>query len=118
MNNTNHKQYETPLVDNSYYEAVTTAIRTEARRLLESGEVAAVIGYTSGRRKGSAQPVILTDPAKTDSLLFSPACVNNLSLYLTKSKKEVKKSGKVAIVAKGCDMRALAGLMGESQLKR
>ena len=32
--------------------------------------------------------------------------------------KEVKKSGKVAIVAKGCDLKALAGLMGESQLKR
>jgi formate dehydrogenase subunit beta len=30
----------------------------------------------------------------------------------------VKKSGKIAIVAKGCDLKALAGLMGESQLKR
>jgi len=118
MNNTNRKQEETPLVDAAYYEAVTTAIRSEARRLLESGEVAAVIGYTSGRRKGSAQPVILTDPAKADSLLFSPASVNNLSLYLTKAKKEVSKKGKLAIVAKGCDLRALAGLMGESQLKR
>jgi formate dehydrogenase (coenzyme F420) beta subunit len=107
-----------PLVDASYFAAVTGAIRSEARRVLETGEVAAVIGYTSGRRKGSAQPVIVTDPAKADSLVFSPACVNNLSLYLTKAKKEVSKKGKLAIVAKGCDMRALAGLMGESQLKR
>jgi len=30
----------------------------------------------------------------------------------------VSKKGKLAIVAKGCDLRALAGLMGESQLKR
>src|SRR6185369_9759683 len=113
------KQYDTAqLVDASYYEAVTTAIRGEAKRLLESGEVAAVIGYKAGRRKGSAQPVIITAAAQADSLLFSPASVNNLSLYLTKAKKEVSKKGRIAIVAKGCDLKALAGLLGESQLKR
>ena len=108
----------TPLVDSSYYEAVTAAIRTEAKRLLAAGEVIAVIGYKSGRRKGSAQPVIISDAGRVDELIFSPGCVNNLALYLTKAKKEVKKSGKIAIVAKGCDLKALAGLMGESQLKR
>ena len=118
MNNTAEKHDKTPLVEAAYYEAVTTAIRSEAKRLLESGEVAAVIGYKAGRRKGSAQPVIITGAARTDELLFSAASVNNLSLYLTKAKKEVKKSGKIAIVAKGCDLKALAGLMGESQLKR
>jgi formate dehydrogenase (coenzyme F420) beta subunit len=118
MNNTAHKENTTPLVDAAYYEAVTTAIRGEAKRLLESGEVAAVIGYKSGRRKGSAQPVIITDAAQADLLLFTPASVNNLSLYLTKAKKEVSKKGRIAIVAKGCDLKALAGLMGESQLKR
>src|SRR5512138_559718 len=118
MNNTAEKQNTTPLVDAAYYEAVTTAIRSEAKRLLESGEVTAVIGYKAGRRKGSAQPAIISDAARTDELLFSPASVNNLSLYLTKAKKEVSKKGRIAIVAKGCDLKALAGLMGESQLKR
>ncbi len=118
MNNTAETQNTTPLVDTAYYEAVTAAIRSEAKKLLEAGEVTAVIGYTGGRRKGSAQPAIVTDAAAADTLVFSPACVNNLALYLTKAKKEVKKTGKVAIVAKGCDLKALAGLMGESQLKR
>ena len=108
----------TPLVNSGYYEAITTAIRSEAKKLLESGAVTAVIGYCAGRRKGSAQPTIITAPEQAETLVFSPACVNNLSLYLTKAKKEVKKSGTVAIVAKGCDLKALAGLMGESQLKR
>jgi ferredoxin len=108
----------TPLVDSAYYAAITAAIRSEAKRLLESGEVSAVIGYTPGRRKGSAQPVILTAAEKSDSLIFAPASVNNLALYLTKAKKEVKKNGRIAIVAKGCDLKALAGLMGESQLQR
>jgi len=118
MNNTIQKHDETPLVDAAYYEAVTIAIRSEAKRLLESGEVSAVIGYKAGRRKDSTQPVIISDAARTDELLFSPASVNNLSLYLTKAKKEVSKKGRIAIVAKGCDLKALAGLMGESQLLR
>ena len=87
-------------------------------RLLTDGAVAAVIGYIPGRRKGTAIPGIVTTAEEAHELIFSPACVNNLALYLTKAKKEVRRKGKLAIVAKGCDMRALAGLMGESQLKR
>jgi formate dehydrogenase (coenzyme F420) beta subunit len=115
----NAQQHDTtPLVDDSYFAAVTSAIRSEAKRLLDTGEVTAVIGYKSGRRQGSAQPVIISDAARTGELVFSPASVNNLALYLTKAKKEVSKKGKLAIVAKGCDLKALAGLMGESQLQR
>lgn len=105
-------------IDTSCYTAATDAIRKEAERLLTAGEVTAVIGYLPGRRKGSAVPGIVTDAKKARELVFTPACVNNLALYLTKAKKEVSKKGRLAIVAKGCDMRALAGLMGESQLKR
>jgi formate dehydrogenase (coenzyme F420) beta subunit len=106
------------VIDPTAYTSATEAIRAEAKRLLASGEVTAVIGYQAGRRSGTALPAIVTDPARAEDLVFSPACVNNLALYLTKAKKDVAKKGKVAIVAKGCDMRALAGLMGESQLKR
>ncbi len=105
-------------IDTSCYAAVTEAIRKEAVRILTDGTVTAVVGYKAGRRDGTTMPAIVTDPAKATELIFSPACVNNLALYLTKAKKDVVKKGRVAIVAKGCDMRALAGLMGESQLKR
>jgi ferredoxin len=118
MNNLKNNHDVSPLVDAAYFAAVTAAIRAEARRLLESGEISAVIGYTAGRRQGSAQPVIISEASRSEELVFSPGSVNNLALYLTKAKKEVKKSGKIAIVAKGCDLKALAGLMGESQLKR
>ncbi len=104
-------------IDTSYYAAATETIRAEAKRLLAEGNVAAVVGYTAGRRN-TALPIIVTDPEKTNELVFSAACVNNLSLYLTRAKKEVSKRGKLAIVAKGCDLRALAGLLGESQVKR
>ncbi len=118
MNNTAQKQDTTPLVDTSYYQAVTEAIRQEAVKLLTDGTVAAVIGYLPGRRANTAMPAIVTSVDEAQELVFSPACVNNLALYLTKAKKEISKKGKLAIVAKGCDLKALAGLMGESQLKR
>jgi len=105
-------------IDPAYYEAVTRAIRLEAAKLLQEQTVVAVVGYLPGRRRGTASPALVTTPEQADRLIFSPACVNNLSVYLTKSKKGVLKKGRIGIVAKGCDMRALAGLMGESQIKR
>ena len=105
-------------IDTSIYSTIAEAIQAEARRLLSAGEVAAVVGYASARRKGSAQPIIITAAADAQKLLFSAACVNNLAVYLTKAKKETPKGGKIGVVVKGCDLKALAGLMGESQLKR
>ena len=107
-----------PLVDESYYRSVTEAIRSEAIRLLGEGEVAVVVGYQAGRRSNTALPAIVTGVDQVEQLIFSPACVNNLALYLTKARKEVRNKGKLAIVVKGCDLRAVAGLLGESQLKR
>ncbi|HEX9079693.1 MAG TPA: hypothetical protein VF795_08900 [Desulfuromonadaceae bacterium] len=105
-------------IDTSIYAAVTEAIRGEARRILSEGQVTAVVGFAAGRRTGSAQPVVITGADAADDLIFTPACVNNLAVYLTKSKKDIPKQGKIAIVVKGCDLKALAGLMGEAQLKR
>jgi len=105
-------------IDTTIYSAVTEAIQDEARRILSAGEVSAVVGYTAARRKGSAQPVVISSADEAAQLIFTPACVNNLAVYLTKAKKEIPKKGKIGIVVKGCDLKALVGLMGESQLKR
>lgn len=105
-------------IDTSIYTAVTEAIQTEARRILSEGIVSAVVGYTSGRRQGSAQPVVISNTDDAAKLIFTPASVNNLAVYLTKAKKEIPKKGRIAVVVKGCDLKALVGLMGESQLKR
>lgn len=118
MNTMTQIQEASPMTDAACYETATAAIRSEAKKILESGTVSAVIGYKSGRRAGTSMPAIITDPAKVDDLVFSPACTNNLALYLTKAKKQTCQQGKVAIIAKGCDMKALAGLMAEAQLKR
>ena len=114
----NHQNLNSPLIDPACYAAATAAIRSEAVRLLEAGEVTAVIGYRAGRRAGSAMPEIAATPEAAAQLLFSPGCQNNLALFLSKAKRDVLPKGKVAVVVKGCDLRALAGLIGEAQLKR
>ena len=105
-------------IDTSIHTEIGEAIRNEAKRLLDEGQVSAIIGYTSARRKGSAQPIIITDASEADRLIFTPACVNNLTVYLTKAQKEFSSKGKIGIVVKGCDLKALMGLIGESQVKR
>ena len=107
-----------PLIDPGCYAAATAALRAEAVRLLEAGEVSAVVGYRPGRRAGSAMPEVATSTDAAAQLIFSPGCQNNLALFLSKAKREALPQGKVAIVVKGCDLRALAGLIGESQLRR
>lgn len=105
-------------IDTSIYAAVTEAIQDEARRILSEGLVTAVVGYAAARRKGSVQPIIINQADDASKLIFTSACVNNLAVYLTKAKKDIPKSGKIGIIVKGCDHKALTGLMGESQLKR
>lgn len=108
----------TQVIDTSIYAAVTEAIRTEAKRILAEGRVTAIVGYAAARRKGSAQPIVIASADEAQRLIFSASCVNNLAVYLTKAKKEIPKSGRIGIVVKGCDLKALVGLMGEAQLKR
>ena len=109
---------QSEVIDTGCHAAITEAIRAEARRILSDGAVSAVIGYAAGRRKGAVQPIVITAADQADLLVFSAACVNNLTVYLTKAKKDVPRTGTIAVVVKGCDLKALVGLMGESQIKR
>lgn len=118
MDNSTNKHEATSFIDVDYYAAVTDAIQAEAKRILSEGQVSTIVGYAAARRTGSAQPVVISTPDDAARLIFTPACVNNLAVYLTKAKKEISRTGRIGIVVKGCDLKALTGLMGESQLKR
>jgi ferredoxin len=61
---------------------------------------------------------VITSADEAEKLLFSAGCLNDLVVYLTKAKKDVPKTGRIGIMVKGCDLKALVGLLGESQLKR
>jgi formate dehydrogenase subunit beta len=92
------------------------ALQDLARQLLEAGEVKVVIGYEAGRR--GVRPAFITDPAEVERLMFDHRCVHNLATYLNPRRGQVKRLGKAAVVLKGCDARAVAGLLRESQIER
>jgi ferredoxin len=94
------------------------ALREKARELLTKGEVKVVIGYGWNRKKTHTTPVFITKPEDAERLVFNERCVNNLSVYLTRKYPDIRAMGRPAIVAKGCDIRCIAVLISEGQIKR
>lgn len=82
--------------------------------LLSSGKVTKVIGYKQAG--GRTQPFITSKPEEKDRFVINENCLNNLAVYLTKD--NIMNSGKVAIVAKGCDVKAIIALIQENQIRR
>lgn len=92
------------------------ALRELARKLLADGTVSVVIGYEVGPR--GVRPAFVTSPDQAERLVFDERCVQNLATYLSPRRNRVRKLGRAAVVVKGCDARAVAGLIRESQLRR
>ena len=101
----------------------TSALRETAKKVLAREDVACLIGWEKGSYGFRAAPCVLTSPDEADRLIFSPLCVHNLTNYLTLenigplSRSDIG-DGKIAIVVKGCDSRALAVLMAEGGIDR
>ena len=87
-------------------------IRATARQLLTEGKVDVVIGYEKGSLPLKATPCFVRSPQDTDKLIWDATCENNLAAFVAKT------AGKKAIIAKGCDSRALMVLLQENQLVR
>jgi formate dehydrogenase (coenzyme F420) beta subunit len=88
-------------------------LQSRAKELLESKTVQVIIGYETGST-GKARPAFVTDPEKSDRLMYDDRCVQNLAVYLTK--KEVKQLGKMGIVATLPVMRSIMMLISEQQI--
>ena len=98
-------------------------IRKQAKGLLESGKVRAVLGYRRSTAGLLAEPAFMTAPEEIAALVLDPTCVENLALYLVNEKKRMKHARQsdkrpLAIVAKGCDSRAITVLLQENHIKR
>ena len=89
-------------------------IRARARELLESGEVATFIGWEAGRFANQTTPLVITDPADADKLVWNEYCVNTLAKYA----RDVKHRGKVGLVVRGCDSRAIVRLIIDQVISR
>ena len=92
--------------------AISDQIREAARRLLQQKEVELVIGFEQGTLPLRFTPCFIRNEEDVDRLVWNSFCSNNLAKYL------IKRTEKVAVVAKGCDVRAIVELIKENQISR
>jgi formate dehydrogenase subunit beta len=86
-----------------------------SKDLLESKKAGYIIGYAEDKFH-RFKPFIAHTAEDAEKLTFNQKAVHNLAVYLTLLPKP--KEGKVGIVAKGCDIKAIIGLIQENQIKR
>jgi len=91
---------------------LSNQIRESARKLLQQREVELVIGFEQGTLPLRNTPCFIRGQEEAERLIWGSFCDNNLANYL------VKRQEKVAIVAKGCDVRAIVELIKEKQVTR
>ena len=90
----------------------STLIREAAKKLLDEGKVDLVIGFENGTIPSRSSPCFIRKAADTERLVWNAHCENDLAKYLPGRKE------KIGIVAKGCDSRAIVGLIQEKQIDR
>ena len=69
---------------------IQNKIREEAKNVLERGEVSVVIGWGTGSMPFKTTPVFVEKAEDTDKLVWNPASVNNLAVYLPRTAKDAK----------------------------
>jgi len=86
-----------------------------AKALLESGEVARVIGWKKGEFCYDPVPASFETVEELDSFVYDYFCGANLSKYLIQMSK---KEGKTAVFLKPCDTYSFNQLVKEHRIKR
>ena len=86
-----------------------------AKQLLESGEVARVIGWKKGDFCFDPSPASFESVEELDSFVYNWFCGANLSKYLIQASK---KEGKTAVFLKPCDTYSFNQLVKEHRIVR
>ena len=86
-----------------------------AKALLESGEVARVVGWKKGEFYFDPVPASFETVEELDSMVYNYFCGANLSKYLIQMSK---KEGKTAVFLKPCDTYSFNQLVKEHRIKR
>lgn len=94
-------------------EKMVEKLRDKVKEVLRNKQVDVVIGYRRAPDGVSATPCFIDNEADADRLIWDAYCVYNLSNYLKEF--PAKKKG---IIAKPCDVKSIAVLLQENQLKR
>jgi Na+-translocating ferredoxin:NAD+ oxidoreductase RnfC subunit len=99
-------------------------LKDEASRALGRKDVKYLIGYQRGSYGFRIAPAFFQTKEDVDRLVFSPLCQLSLIKYLTMEDiipqpgEEKQKASKIAILARGCDSRAINQLIAEKGIPR
>jgi len=81
-------------------------------KLLAEDKVKVIIGFEQSDVEGITTPLFMRKTADVERLKWDDRCTSNLAKYL------LEKRGKVGIIAKACDARAIVMYMVEKQIVR
>jgi formate dehydrogenase subunit beta len=90
-------------------------LREIVKQLLADGEVEWFIGYGEGSGPHPVVPCFVTEEGEAEKLVWGPLCGQNLSKYVLRGRDL---EGKVGLLAKGCDARAIVELVKQNQIDR
>lgn len=101
-------------------------LRETVGSVLRSGEAEVAVGYGAGTIPLSMRPILVKTEAETVRLVLEPFRSGGIALYVQrylKERRSVKdfdpsKAGKVAVMARPCDVKAIVNYIKEKQFSR
>jgi formate hydrogenlyase subunit 6/NADH:ubiquinone oxidoreductase subunit I len=98
---------------------MTKKLREEVKKLFQEKKVDLVMGYEMAGDGISTTPCFIKSEDEVERLVWNEHCIYNLSRYLIEAKDFTSSPApKVGIVAKGCDVKSIVGLLQEHQVER
>jgi L-lactate utilization protein LutB len=99
---------------------VESALKQKVEELISGDSIGLVIGYGKTHMGDGVRPLFVREASDAAGLIWNSECVHNLSTYLLKDPclEIIRKGGRVGIVAKGCDARAIVAQIQEKQFGR
>jgi formate dehydrogenase subunit beta len=90
-------------------------LRELVKKLLADGTVQYFIGYCQSGQPHRVAPCFVSEESEVDKLVWGPLCGQNLAKYVLRANEL---EGKVGILLKGCDTRAIVELIKQNQIER
>jgi len=74
----------------SSFKQIEDKLKTEAKKLLKTGQVSVVLAYGKGYDDNHPMPYIAKLPSDADNIVFNEYCTHNLARYLVRYPKGTK----------------------------
>ncbi|MCK5561614.1 MAG: Coenzyme F420 hydrogenase/dehydrogenase, beta subunit C-terminal domain, partial [Thermoplasmata archaeon] len=106
------------------YNSITSKLHDEVAKLLKLEDIKYIIGWKPGSYGLRISPAFIEDEKDISKLIWSPFCINNLSVYPTLEEKLPLPRGvaedirRIGVLVKGCDSRGLVQLFIENGMPR